>query len=108
MPLSYGLHEFPLPRFDGLDEAYRRLGSLTDALAELGVADYTRRVTRLISRMPTTVEATHLGQGMDRPVLQSEAVNVDAEGRPIQHSVAIFAGDRVQMIVQPDENEIGQ
>jgi len=102
-PLSYGAHAFPLPRFEGIDEAYRRLGSLTDALAEFGVGDYTRRVTRLIARMPTEKEAFHLAQGADRPVLQSEAVNVDAEGRPIQHSLAVFAGDRVQMIVQPDE-----
>jgi GntR family phosphonate transport system transcriptional regulator len=102
-PMSHGVHEFPLPRFEGLDEAYRRLGSLTDALAEFGVADYTRRVTRLIARMPTTAEAAHLGQGVDRPVLQAEAINVDLDGKPIQHSIAVFAGDRVQMIVQPDE-----
>jgi GntR family phosphonate transport system transcriptional regulator len=103
-PLTYGTHEFPVPRFAGIDEAYRRLGSLTDALAELGVADYTRRLTRLIARMPTAAEATHLGQSIDRPVLQSEAVNVDADGTPIQHSLGVFAGDRVQMIIQPDDH----
>ena len=106
-PLTYGILEFPLPRFTGLDEAYRRLGSVTDALMEFGVADYTRRVTRLIARMPTAVEANHLGQSIDRPVLQSEAVNVDAEGTPIQHSLTVFAGDRVQMIVQPDDDAAG-
>jgi GntR family phosphonate transport system transcriptional regulator len=104
-PLSYGLHEFPLPRFAGIDEAYRRLGSLTDALLEFGVSDYTRRVTRLIARMPTDKEALHLAQSTGSPVLQSEAVNVDAEGRPTHHSVAVFAGDRVQMIVRPDEDD---
>jgi hypothetical protein len=36
-------------------------------------------------------------------VLQAEAINVDLDGKPIQHSIAVFAGDRVQMIVQPDE-----
>lgn len=104
-PLSYGLHEFPLPRFAGIDEAYRRLGSLTDALLEFGVIDYTRRVTRLIARMPTEKEALHLAQSTAQPVLQSEAVNVDAQGRPTHHSLAVFAGDRVQMIVQPEEDD---
>lgn len=106
VPLSYGTHEFPLPRFAGIDEAYRRLGSLTDALLEFGVSDYTRRVTRLIARMPTDKEAQHLAQSMNSPVLQSEAVNVDAEGHPTHHSIAVFAGDRVQMIVQPDEDAL--
>lgn len=105
-PISYGVHEFPLPRFAGIDEAYRRLGSLTDALLEFGVVDYTRRVTRLIARMPTEKEALHLAQSTSQPVLQSEAVNVDAKGQPTHHSVAVFAGDRVQMIVQPDEDGV--
>ena len=103
VPLSYGVHEFPLPRFAGIDEAYRRLGSLTDALREFGVEDYTRRVTRLIARMPTEKEALHLAQSTGQPVLQSEAVNIDAEGQPTHYSLGVFAGDRVQMIVQPDD-----
>lgn len=103
VPLSYTLSEFPLPRFAGIDEAYRRLGSITDALLEFGVSDYTRRVTRLVARMPTEKEALHLALSTSQPVLQSESVNVDATGRPTHHSLAVFAGDRVQMIVQPDD-----
>jgi GntR family phosphonate transport system transcriptional regulator len=103
IPMSYGTHEFPLPRFAGIDEAYRRLGSVTEALRELGVADYTRKVTRLLARLPTEREAHFLDQSVSRPVLQSEAINVDLQGRPTHHSLGVFAGDRVQMIVQPED-----
>jgi GntR family transcriptional regulator, phosphonate transport system regulatory protein len=102
-PMGYGVHEFPLPRFTGIDEVFRRLGSLTAALEELGVGDYTRKVTRLLARLPSEREAEFLEQTISRPVLQAEAVNVDAKGRPTHHSLAVFAGDRVQMIVRPED-----
>jgi GntR family transcriptional regulator, phosphonate transport system regulatory protein len=102
VPMSYGVHELPLPRFAGIDQSYGRVGSLTAALREYGVVDYTRRVTRLLARLPSEREARHLEQSPSRPVLQSEAVNIDSAGRPTHHSLAVFAGDRVQMIVQPD------
>jgi GntR family transcriptional regulator, phosphonate transport system regulatory protein len=102
-PMSYGVHEFPLPRFAGIDDAYRRLGSLTSALEEFGVGDYVRKVTRLLARLPSEREAEFLQQTTSRPVLQAEAVNVDAKGKPTHHSLAVFAGDRVQMIVRPED-----
>jgi len=102
VPMSYGVHEFPLPRFAGIEQCYGRVNSLTEALREYGVADYTRRVTRLLARLPSEREARFLELSPGRPVLQSEAVNVDPAGRPTHHSLAVFAGDRVQMIVQPD------
>ena len=103
LPMGYGISEFPLPRFAGIDDAYRRLGSVTEALREFGVPDYTRKITRLLARMPSEREAHHLDQSIGRPVLQSEAVNVDARGRPTHHSLTVFAGDRVQMIVRPED-----
>jgi GntR family phosphonate transport system transcriptional regulator len=96
--LSYAIHNFPLPRFAGLEEC-ARADSLTEAMAALGVTDYTRRVTRLLARLPTATEARHLNQSPHRPVLQADAVNVDADGTPTHHSLTVFAGDRVQMVV---------
>ncbi len=57
MPLSYAMHSFPLPRFAGL-EHHMREGSLTEAMAAMGVTDYTRQVTRLLARLPTSTEAS--------------------------------------------------
>ncbi|MET1029136.1 MAG: phosphonate metabolism transcriptional regulator PhnF [Dongiaceae bacterium] len=107
IPMIFATHDFPLPRFAGVDEVYRRLGSITEALRELGVADYTRKITRLLARLPNEREAGYLNQNIARPILQSEAVNVDLKGRPTHHTLAIFAGDRVQMIVQSEESENG-
>lgn len=100
LPISFARHFVPLARFPRIAEAYRELGSLTRAFARCGVADYTRKWTRLLARLPSVPEARHLRQPMTTPVLQSEAVNIDAEGRPIEYGVAAFAGGRVQILVE--------
>jgi GntR family transcriptional regulator, phosphonate transport system regulatory protein len=97
--LSHGVHSFPAKRFSALPAAFAETQSITAALARCGVADYTRKQTRLLARLPSEREARHLGQPATRPVLQSEAINVDAAGTPIQRSLTVFAGDRVQMVV---------
>ncbi len=103
VPVSYALHRFPGERFAALPDAFAATFSITAALAACGVADYTRRVTRLLARMPSEAEALHLEQPPSRPVLHTEAVNVDPQGVPIQRSVTVFSGDRVQVVVAADE-----
>jgi GntR family transcriptional regulator, phosphonate transport system regulatory protein len=100
LPLSAARHCFPADRFAGIADAYRELGSLTRALARCGVDDYTRKWTRLIARLPTAAEARQLRQPPTVPVLQSEAVNIDAAGRPIEYGIAAFAGARVHFLVE--------
>lgn len=100
LPISLARHHLPLARFPGLAHAYRELGSLTRAFARYGVADYTRKWTRLLARLPTAGEARQLRQPMTTPVLQSEAVNIDDKGRPIEFGVTAFAGGRVQILVE--------
>jgi GntR family transcriptional regulator, phosphonate transport system regulatory protein len=102
-PVSYALHRFPAERFAGLPAAFAATGSITAALAACGVADYTRRTTALVARMPSATEARHLEQPLTRPVLQSDAVNIDPDGIPIQRSITAFSGDRVQILVASHE-----
>jgi len=97
--LSYGIHRFPAKRFAALPAHFAETGSITAALRRCGVADYTRKLTRLLARLPSEREARHLAQPANRAVLQSEAVNIDAAGVAIQRSLVVFAGDRVQMVV---------
>jgi GntR family phosphonate transport system transcriptional regulator len=99
VPVSYALHRFPADRFAALPDTFAATRSITAALAACGVADYTRSVTRLLARMPSEREALHLEQPASRPVLQTEAINIDPQGVPIQRSVTVFAGDRVQVVV---------
>ena len=100
LPISYARHFVPLTRFPRLAEAYLELGSMTGAFARCGVSDYTRKWTRLVARLPSGEEARHLRQPATTPVLQSEAVNIDDKGRPIEFGIAAFAGRRVQILVE--------
>jgi len=100
-PLSYADHYFPAKRFAGLAELLRTDGSISRALAALGVADYTRKLTRVTARLPDREEAHQLQQPGTRPVLVTESVNVDADGKPIEYGFARFAADRVQLVIAP-------
>lgn len=102
VPLSYAIHRFPAERFAALPAAFAEARSITMALAACGVADYTRRLTRVLARLPSEHEARYLEQPVSRSVLQAESVNVDPEGVPIQCSLTVFAGDRVQLVVAAD------
>jgi GntR family phosphonate transport system transcriptional regulator len=102
VPVTYGTHYFPAERFRGIGELYSQSLSITAALKQLGVPDYTRRTTRLSARLPSEAEARLLSQAPSRPMLQAEAVNIDSDGQPIQYSITRFAGDRVQMLIEPE------
>ncbi|WP_458096781.1 phosphonate metabolism transcriptional regulator PhnF [Roseomonas sp. WA12] len=101
-PLVLGLHHMPLPRFAGAEAALRVAPSITAALAACGVADYRRAHTRISARLPTADEAHRLRQARMRPVLASEALNIDPEGRPVDFTLACYAAGRVQVLVEED------
>jgi len=103
-PLQISERWFPLPRFANLEAVVRETGSITAAFAAHGVADYTRRESRITALMPDAEVAALLKQAQSRPVLQVESVNVDAQGVPIEYATACFAGDRVKLTVSHDEH----
>jgi GntR family transcriptional regulator, phosphonate transport system regulatory protein len=98
-PLHVSDRYFPLPRFAGLDEVLQETGSITRAFAERGVADYTRRQSRISARLPEAELATLLRQPTSRPALYVSSVNVDTAGTPIEYARTWFAGDRVTLTV---------
>lgn len=99
VPLSTARTWLPLPRFAGFAEAYAASGSITRALAHCGVPDYTRLSTRLRARVADPAEATRLDLTPGRVVMVVTSVNVDSEGVPIQANRAVFAADRVELLV---------
>ena len=99
-PVVIGSHWFSAVRFPGIAALLAEDPSITKALARLGVADYRRQVTRVTARMPTPEEAALLEQSRTRPVLVTEAVNVDPEGQPVEVSFACYAGGRMQIVVE--------
>jgi GntR family phosphonate transport system transcriptional regulator len=93
---------FPCPRLADIAGPVARHGSVTRALAELGVADYTRSRSVVSTRLPTQAEADALARPMSQPVLVVQYVNVDRTGVPVEAGITLFAADAVQLVVEPD------
>jgi len=100
-PVNVSSHYFAKARFPDLAEHYRETGSVTAALARSGLADYTRRSTKVTARPVRAADARLLGQASTRPILMTESINVDAAGQPTEYCVTRWASDRVQIVIEP-------
>jgi len=100
-PIVYGEHYFPAQRFPDLAQRFVRTGSISRALAELDAGDYVRKRSAVSAQLPEAHVAQRLAQPVGRPVLYVESVNVDPAGQPIEYARTWFAGDRVQLVVEP-------
>jgi GntR family phosphonate transport system transcriptional regulator len=101
-PMALFRSVFPAERLPGLAARLAHEPSITAALAAEGVGDYTRASTRLTAKLATPLQAVHLQVAAGAPILRSVAINVDAEGRPVEYGTSWFAGDRVTLVVTPD------
>jgi GntR family phosphonate transport system transcriptional regulator len=98
-PVAVFRSVFPALRFPGLVQALRETGSITRALAALGLDDYTRAETRLTARLADPVLALALTVRPGAPVLRTVAVNVDPSGAPVEFGTTWFAGERITLTV---------
>ena len=93
----------PANRFPALPETLLGTNSVTQALAENGVPDYTRHSTELTACVASPVQAAHLKVPDGAPLLRAVAINVDQFGAPVEFGRTWFAGDRVTLTVT-DQN----
>lgn len=100
VPLALFRSAFDAARFPALPEALQRLQSVTAALAEMGVTDYTRKSTRLSAETADAVRARHLHLRDGAPLLRAVSLNVDADGQPVEYGRTWFAAERVQLLVE--------
>lgn len=98
IPLSIATNWFPAERFPGIVAAYAETGSITQALAAHGVADYRRLETRIMANRVAPKDAEHLACPVDAVVLAADSVNLDPDGRPIQFAHCRFVADRVELM----------
>ncbi|MCF8480318.1 MAG: phosphonate metabolism transcriptional regulator PhnF [Rhodospirillum sp.] len=91
---------FPEARCDGIVAHFQESGSVTKALAALGIADYVRKITRIQARLPSPADARALRQPRNRPVLVTESINVDSEGGPVEYGITRFASDWITLTVE--------
>jgi GntR family phosphonate transport system transcriptional regulator len=99
VPISMARTWLPLPRFAGIDETYRKTGSLTRAYARHEVSDYSRLSTRISARVASPEEAAFLELAPGRVVLVIDSINVNQYGHRIQATHSLFAADRVDLVV---------
>jgi GntR family transcriptional regulator, phosphonate transport system regulatory protein len=101
-PMAASLSVFPAGRLPGLLEKLQRVASVTEALADLGINDYTRASTRLTAEAATPILALKLRIAEGAPILRSVAINIDATGVPIEFGTTWFVGERVTLTIAPD------
>ncbi|REG39584.1 phosphonate metabolism transcriptional regulator PhnF (plasmid) [Paracoccus versutus] len=98
---------FDAGRFPELLRHVAAIPSVTAALAECGLKDYTRASTRLTAELAPAVMALALEVPEGAPMLRSVAVNVDAGGVPVEYGTTWFAGDRVTLTLRPEDGGQG-
>jgi GntR family phosphonate transport system transcriptional regulator len=102
VPVSVATHWVPAERFPDLVAVYAETGSFTRVLGAHGVADYSRKSTKVTARPAEPDEAARLGLPPGATVLVTENVDVDASGVPVQTGRTRFAADRVELVIEAE------
>ncbi len=100
-PLSLSRHVFPAARLPGLMAALQDNGSITAALAAIGVDDYTRRWTRVGARLPDAREARLLRVARTDALLTTESANESTDGVIVEYGCACYPSTRMQLVFEP-------
>ena len=103
LPLAVFVSVFPAKPFPNLPEALQRTHSVTASLKEAGIKDYTRASTRLTAEAATPLQALHLRISERAPVLCAVSVNIATDGTPVEYGKTWFAGDRIQLQIDPEQ-----
>lgn len=103
VPVALFASAFPAGRLPGLAEALRAAGSVTAALAACGVPDYVRAATRITAEVAGATEAGLLEVAAGAPLIVTEGVNLDPEGRPVELGRTRFAAERVTLTLDHGE-----
>lgn len=98
-PIALAKHYFDARRFPTILDALAREGSVSRALAAMGVADFMRAETRVETRLPTAQEALRLDVPPAQPVLVMTGRNEDDAGAVVEVSQAVCRGDRIQLVI---------
>jgi GntR family transcriptional regulator, phosphonate transport system regulatory protein len=105
VPISLNFNYFPLEKFPGIVEAFRKASrggrdrlSTSAVLRTLGVKTYRRKNVRMHARPPTDLEVKHLGISMAEYVVEADVLNVDDHGDPVIFGRTSFPSSRVEFV----------
>ena len=96
-PVALFRSVFPAERFPSLLTHLRNDPSVTAALMQFGVTDYTRASTKVNAKLANATQALHLQISEYEPVLRTISVNIDPDGKPIEVGRTWFSGDKVTL-----------
>ncbi|WP_439562762.1 phosphonate metabolism transcriptional regulator PhnF [Roseinatronobacter sp.] len=99
LPVSLARSCFCATRFPALGAALRAHGSVTAALAQVGVSDYTRKSTRLTGHNANPVQARHLQIDTGDALILSESVNIGPTQTPVEFGRTYFVGARIELVL---------
>jgi len=100
-PVNLTRHHFSAVRFPGLLARLQAGDGISAGLSACGLADYRRQVTRVSARLPSAEEASLLRMPRNRPLLLTEAVNIDAAGGIVEYGTGRYPTPRVQIVFEP-------
>ncbi|MEP3439953.1 MAG: phosphonate metabolism transcriptional regulator PhnF [Sulfitobacter sp.] len=101
-PIALFRSVFPAERFPQMLNHLRDNPSVTMALAQFGIDDYTRASTRINAKLATATQALHLRIAEGAPILRTISVNVATDGTPVEVGRTWFAGDMVTLTLSDD------
>ncbi|MEM7567666.1 MAG: phosphonate metabolism transcriptional regulator PhnF, partial [Pseudomonadota bacterium] len=99
---SLATHWLPAAPFDGLVEAFAQSGSLTAAFAQLGYENYARARSEISAGLADMESAPLLDMEPGDPILIVRALDVDANGAPLQLLETRFAADVISLLVETE------
>lgn len=100
-PLSIGRHHVSLKRAPRLNEDLAAAGgSITAAFAASGICDYERHSTKISARLASEDESAWLKLATRAPVLVTNGLDCDRDGKPLQVTEAIFRADKMELLVE--------
>ena len=102
-PVALFKSVFPAVRLPQMLVDLAETKSVTQALARGGVHDYTRAETRLTAKLATATQALNLRIQDGAPILRTQSINIDTDGVPVEFGLTWFAGDRISLVITPDD-----
>lgn len=102
VPMGTGTHWLSVERFPDFDRVFDEAGaSITAAFKAYGIEDYVRLSTRLTARLAEEREAKLLDISPEAAVMVSTAVDALPDLTPIHLVSSVFAGERMEMVIEP-------
>jgi GntR family transcriptional regulator, phosphonate transport system regulatory protein len=98
-PSAIAQHYFLEKRVPRFVDTYGQFESVTDTLKELGITDYVRVRTHILSRLPTSEEAGILQMPRHVPLIITRSINHDVDGNMLEYGEARMAADRMEIVI---------